>query len=43
MIPDITPGIKALVIAFLIALPLAAWKLGEIVAWAIRNIEISIK
>lgn len=34
---------KALGIAFLISLPLAMWKLGEIVAWVIRNIEITMK
>jgi len=41
--PDITSGIKALALAFLITLPLAAWKAGEIVAWIIRNVEISLK
>lgn len=36
-------GFKALGIAFLITVPLAAWKLGEIVAWVIRNVEMNVK
>lgn len=36
-------GFKCLGIAFLITVPLAAWKLCEIFAWIIRNVEIITK
>jgi len=41
--PDITQGIKGLVIAILIMLPLAIWKLCEIAVWLIQHLEISLK
>ena len=41
--PDITSAFKALSIVLILTVPLAAWKLVEIAAWVIENVQISVK
>lgn len=39
--PDLGPAIRFLAVCLLVSVPLALWKLGEIVWWVASRISIS--
>jgi hypothetical protein len=42
MFPDITPLIKGMAFLLTISIPLALWKVIEILIWLFRHISISL-